>query len=346
MSAVAEAADDFQPAPIRIIGEAENRRVRALGALSYHNAYLDDCLRAILPNDLVLIGAPSGIGKTDLALAIAEANAAAGKRVHIFALEAERAELERRRKFSLLSERVHDARHPNASDLNYTDWLLFRCEEIVGPWNDWADDYILAKLGTLNTYYRGEKFNASLLKKQFERIAPHTDLIILDHFHYVDAEDHENENRAQSALAQLIRDLALVHGKPVIVVAHLRKRDPHAKQLCATLDDFHGSSNLVKNATQVIAIDRADALKPAKWFYSPTFLRVLKDRRAGATPLVAVVNFDRRLKKYGDSYSLGRLVKSGSEWEELDRGDEPHWAKRHVSTKAPPTAINQTDMED
>jgi hypothetical protein len=336
----------FAPMPVRLVGERDRRISRAASALSYHHPFLDDCLRAILPNDLILIGASTGVGKTDLMTMIAAANARAGKRVHYFALEAEEGELEMRTKFAMLSLAAYQHNHPERSALNYTDWLLGRCEHIVEPWNDWADDEMLRELGGMQTYYRGARFNATTLKKHVEAIADSTDLIALDHFHYVDTDGHDNENRAHGELAQLLRDLAIDHGKPVMVVAHLRKRDKKLREVCPDEDEFHGSSNLVKNATQIIALARASSIKPSKWYFAPTFMRVVKDRRAGATPLVGMINFDRRTRRYEDTYTLGMLTKGGSEWEELERGDEPHWAKRHVSTKAPVASANQTEMGD
>ena len=78
----------FSRSPDRLDGELEERLAEAERALKYHHAFLDDYLRAILPADLILIGAPTGLGKTDLALNIATTNALLGKRVHYFALAA------------------------------------------------------------------------------------------------------------------------------------------------------------------------------------------------------------------------------------------------------------------
>jgi replicative DNA helicase len=51
--------------------------------------YLDAALKGICPNDLILIGATSGAGKTELCAQIARINAKLGKRVNYIALEAE-----------------------------------------------------------------------------------------------------------------------------------------------------------------------------------------------------------------------------------------------------------------
>ncbi len=322
------AIDTFRAAPVRIAGELIERQELAERAMRYRIAFLDDVLRAILPHDLILLGAPSGAGKTDLAVSIASGNARAGRRVHYFALEAEPRELERRLKFSLLAEAVMAAGHPEASALNYSDWILARCEHVCGAFNAQVDQLILEKFSHLNTYYRGAKFDQSDLQREILGVAESTDLIVVDHLHYVDSDEDRDEHRALGDTVKTIRDVSLRIGKPVLLVAHLRKRDTRGKQLVASLDDFHGSSNVAKISTQAITIERAP-FEPSRWYLAPTFIAVSKDRRAGAPGLVALCNFDRRFRTYQPHYTLGRLTKGGTDWEPIGLADVPRWAKHH-----------------
>lgn len=317
----------FRSAPERLAGELEERLADNHRAMKYHNAILDDYLRALLPTDLVLLGAPTGIGKTDLALNITTTNAFLGKRVHYFALEAEPREIERRTKFAMLSAKAYEAKHEQRSQLNYADWRLGRCEHICNEFND-AVDKAFAVLGPLFTFYRGNKFNARDLEREILEVHESTDLIVVDHLHYIDS-DNENEARALGDTVKTIRDIALNVGKPVILVAHLRKKEQGSKRLVATIDDFHGSSNITKICTQAIVLDRCLVIEPSKWFLSPTFVSILKDRRSGPMPFAAVMNYDRRTKSYASSYTLGRLTKGGAEWEALSFNDIPEWAKHH-----------------
>jgi hypothetical protein len=330
--------ESFLPMPARLDGERDERIKNDERALKYHHAFLDDALRALLPNDLVLLGAPTGLGKTDLAMNIAATNAMLGRRVHYFALEAEPRELERRTKFAMISNLAHgrgdgQSGHPRASDLNYADWLLGRCEDIASHYNEQVDRVIRKMLSTLWTYYRGQIFGAQDLQKQILGIHKDTDLIVIDHLHYIDIESDEHETRAVGDVVKTIRDVSLRVGKPVILIAHLRKRELGSKRLLATLDDFHGSSNIVKICTQAITIERCHVVEPAAWYLAPTFMAVLKDRRAGAPPFVAVTNFDRRKKSYESKYTLGRLGKAGTEWTPLDQQDVPNWAVHHQLPK-------------
>lgn len=318
---------EFKSMPERLVGEREERLALAKRALRYGHTFLDDVLRGILPHDLVLIGAPTGFGKTELALSIAMGSARRGVPVHYFALEAEPSELERRTTFAALARAAYAARHPRAHDLNYTDWYLGNCEEIASEFADEVAGFVRATYGSLKTFYRGEKFDAEDLARAILFVHRDTSLVVVDHLHYVDNDDRD-EHRGLGDVMKVVRDVSLLIGKPIILVAHLRKRDPRLRQLIATVDDFHGSSNLTKIATQVIAIERAHDIEAPKWYLSPTYVSVLKNRRAGVPGLVAVCNFDGRTKSYEEIYSLGRA--RGQKWEPLKPAElAPTWAKHH-----------------
>lgn len=332
--------DGFQPMPDRMAGELDERLQLGSRALQYGMSFLDDYLLALLPHDLVLLGAPSGIGKTDLALGIAASNAARGNRTHYFALEAEPRELERRLKYALLARRVHDEKHPKRDDLNYRAWHLGRCEHVVGSLDEWADQQMREQYGNLHTFYRGRSFDARDLAKWIVEIHDHTTLIVVDHLHYVDAGEDEDENRALHDTVKIIRDITLRIGRPIILVAHLRKKDERAKKLIPGLDDFHGSSNITKIATQVITLERAHDVEAPKWWLSPTYIAITKDRLAGAPRQFALTNFNLLTKRYADSYSLGRA--KGSKFDPLTETDTPpSWATRHrpwIKIAAEPSA--------
>jgi replicative DNA helicase len=318
--------EEFVSMPARLVNERTDRAMRAGKILPYHIAFFDDALSGILPNDLVLLGAPSGMGKTDLAMSIAVRNAARRRKVHYFALEAEDCELERRTKYALLSSRLFEAKHPQRHRMNYTDWYLCKLEDICGPLNAAVDEEILANLATMKTYYREKDFTASTMTTKILEIHHDSSLIVVDHLHYIDSDD-DNEHRALGDTVKAVRDVSLRIGVPILLVAHLRKRDPRGKQLIASLDDFHGSSNVTKIATHVLAIERAN-IESDKWWLAPTFFSVLKDRRGGYQPLVAMTNYDKRTKGYENKYALGRI--SGGEWTPIDLHDRPDWA-RHYS---------------
>jgi hypothetical protein len=327
----------FDSFPNRLWGELEERQKLAARSLLYYNAFLDDILRGMLPHDLVLLGAPTGMGKTDLALNIAASNAEQGRRVAYFALEAEPRELERRTKYALLSRELFRTKHPQAGEVNYADWIRGECEGICGHLNQQIDNQIIERLSLLHTYYRGEKFDQHTLHDEVMKAAVWADFIVVDHLHYIDTDADQSETRGLSDVVKTVRDLSLRIGRPVLLVAHLRKRDQREKQLIAALDDFHGSSNITKICTQAITIEQARCIEPTKWYLAPTFMTVLKDRRAGATGYIALTQFDRRTRGYAGEYTLGRSIKGGQAWEQIRYIDKPRWARHHVEIPEMPT---------
>lgn len=328
----------FLPMPVRVAPEREQRLKAAERRLQYFMPFLDEQLHGIFPNDLILLGAPTGMGKTDFALNIAASNAARGKVVAYFALEAEPLELERRMKYRRLLGMAWADFHnlgivtPGLEECSFGRWMAGLCEDTLGQYDQRANQYLLEKHSKLRTLYRGREFTAENLTAAIRKVHEGVDLIVVDHLHYVDPGEGRDENAGLGDTTKAVRDIALEVGKPVLLVAHLRKRDGRAKQITATLDDFHGSSNITKIATQVITLDRAWSVKSPKWFYSPTFVSVLKDRRDGSNGITGVAYYDKRSQRYKQEYTAGRLEggPGGQTWTECELGNYPKWARSHV----------------
>jgi replicative DNA helicase len=318
----------FKSSADRIAGELEERIGYGQRALRFHVPFLDDLLRGVAPHDLILVGAPTGAGKTELIRNIAQANARNAKRVHLFALEAERTEIERRMKYSILAEHAFRAGRDLAG-LNYRDWYFGKCEDLVGDFNAAADRSLSTEYKHLFTYYRGAKFDMHEMARLFKAVQSTTDLIILDHLHYVDL-DGDNENTEYGKMLKLIRATALEMGKPVILVAHLKKRDLRSRSVVPEIEMFHGSSEITKVSTIAIMLAPARQIQTAgRWYEAHTFFHVPKDRMGGSSGFVAACPFDLRFKQYGSTYTLGRLNAAGDEWAEIDPNDRPRWATNH-----------------
>ena len=93
----------FASSSSNFIDERQHRQKNKL--LKFGVSFVDDSLLGILPDDLILVGAPSGVGKTQFCVNLALANVSVGKRVHFFALEAGKYEIERRLKWQILVDR-------------------------------------------------------------------------------------------------------------------------------------------------------------------------------------------------------------------------------------------------
>ena len=317
--------DNFATAPERLRGEAEERRALVARKISFGVPFLDDICRGILPHDLILLGAYPGAGKTQLAANIAQIAARAGKRVTFFALEAEPREIERRIKYRCL---VNAALADNATDnerLSYADWYHGDCDRVLAPYVDRVDAEVESEYATLTTYYKGKEFTANDLGRLLLVRREHADLVVVDHLHYIDYGEDEGEHRGVKRVVMTLRDSALSMGIPMLVIAHLRKRDRSRPQLMPTLEDFHGTSDIGKIATKAVLLARAADREDSRPHIASTYMRVSKDRIVGATPYTAIVGFDLRTAGYEPGYRLGRIANNA--WEPTPWGERPRWAK-------------------
>jgi len=315
----------FEDASSRVLGEEEERTADVERSLRFGIKFLDDVLRAILPKSIILLGAETGAGKTQTAVKIAMNVANKGHHVHYLALEAEHREIERRIKFGILGELDRAAVSPVR--MNYADWYLGKYDDIIKRrYRESLDRELASTLRNLKTYYRGRSFQASDIERLFQAIQTETSLIVLDHLHYVDIDDDENENRGYKKLMKTIRDVGLGIGKPILLVAHIKKKDYRSRDLVPSMDMFHGSSDIGKIATHAIMMAPARCVPSTEPHIAHTFVQVPKDRISGATGYTALLKYDRELGSFLPRYTLGRQV--GDEWKPLGELKErlPHWA--------------------
>lgn len=318
-------APSFDEFGERIREERTERLSLAKQILSFGVDFLDMALGGVFPRDLVLLGAKTGLGKTTLASIIAETNVERGKRVHYFALEAEEKEIERRIKFRVLSNLAFKrVQHPGR--INYLDWYAGKLEPITGAWEGEADRLLAQRYANLRTFYPRGDFGADDLVKAFLSIQDQTDLIILDHVHMVEYDD-VNENRGIKMIIKKLRDVALEVGKPVVVVAHLRKSERRSKYIVPDLDDFHGTSDLVKLVTKAIIIAPAHDQDTGVKHLWNTYIHPAKCRPEGSrTKYIGLVPFNVRSGRYESAFELGRAKNGGEEFDMMKQEDYPAWA--------------------
>lgn len=322
--------DDLKRSADRIKDEALKRSPQA--PMSFGIQYLDDCLKGIGKNDFVVLGAKTGLGKTEAAKICALANAAA-KRVHFFALEAEDGEIENRIKYSILTDLVYKTMREEFRGLhfNYTDWRYGEYNEIINKYDVEIDQIITDAFPGLHTYYQK---NSALTENNIEQtvlaLQGQTDLIIIDHLHYFDFDD-ENENRAMKSLVKKLKSLSATCDTPILMLAHLRKTDRRFRSASPDLDDFHGSSDITKIATKVIMMGPANI--PSQDMYRfPTFVSAVKNRMDNSrTRYTGLCSYDVRKNNYDKTYYLGRFSVDGQEFEHTSTDQTPYWAKSAIT---------------
>lgn len=320
------AVSKFKPSSERIAGERDGRLANGEQIATFGVPFLNQALGGITRTDLVLLGAKSGVGKTALASIIALANCAEGRRVHYFALEAEQREIERRMKFQIVSDLYYRERI-SPRPIRFQDWYNGQLDDELRMYEDEADERLDRIVANLHTYYRDDSFTSDDFREQFEAVVSQTDLVILDHFHYIDGDD-KDENKSAKRTIKQIRDCVLRAQRPVMVVAHVRKSDRRNETLLPTLEDFHGSGDLAKIATKAVMIAPAYDVPPPTPYLWPTYIMAAKNRTdMSVSRYVAMLNFNTRQNGYETKYALGRLSDGGRAFSELVPADMPSWAR-------------------
>jgi replicative DNA helicase len=320
----------FKPSSDRLKNERANREALVARNIPFGINFLDRMLRGILPDDLVLLGGFPGSGKTETASRIFQNAAQLGKRVHMFALEAGEGEIERRIKFREYAKLFYadPDRMPGVTP-RYLDWFYGDLDSVFARYDKAVSDK-LENLNNMFTYYRGSSFDLNHFAKIVPALAgmpEPTDLIIVDHIHYFDLPG-TNENRALSDTIKGIRDIAQINNVPVILVAHLRKKDKRSAALVPDLDDFHGTSDLGKVATKAILLAPGQMLSSTEF---ETYFSVRKFRMdGGSTRYIGAHTFDTRHNDYSRGFELGTLSPDGQQFVPVDQDvtREPKWLRK------------------
>ena len=247
--------------------------------------------------------------------------------VAFIALEAEENEIERRAKYQIISRIYYGSTARIAGRVfNYTDWHSGKFDDILLKYEPEVNEFQGEAYKTLKTFYRtSENYTVQDFEKQFLSIKAETDLVIVDHLHYFDFED-DNENRAMKSIVKKCRDLALSGGVPVILIAHMRKTDKRYSLPVPDLEDFHGSSDISKIATKAIIIAPAydvESDNPNEW---PTFFRAAKNRLDNArTRQIGLLKYSAETQNYLSGYLLGKFEEDGFAPIKL-LNQMPYWA--------------------
>lgn len=323
--------------------ELERRAKDPSKRVSFGVKFLDDCLRMIQPDDIILLGARSGAGKTQFCTNMALRNALQGRKIHMIALEESHNSIEARIRFQLLSQ-WYWANSPSdrpelPTRLNYLDWQanvygdrLEAAERAIRPY--------MADLRNLHTAYKQDHFGKEEMKAAILEVAVETDLIIIDHVHYFDFSG-DNENKELKEIISTARQCALAIKKPIVLVGHLRKTNPKTAEVCPGMEEFHGSSDLYKIATKVVTLAPKglvprDRIKDKFDVQAYTYCRAAKCRGDSyPTWHTGVLRYSITRNEYEEKYLVGKLKNQGTEFEELEPSEYPWWAERPTEGMVP-----------
>ena len=285
------------------------RENRIIG--KYGIKYLDNRLKGICLNDLVMLGARSGAGKSTIANMIALANVE--NKVALFSLENFKDDDFVKECFYRYVKRV---RRP----INIID---FMCG------NEALDLKILEEIEqevedaykNVYTVCRKDGYNIKNLEQDVEdAVNKGIQIIILDHIDYLDKINATTNDVVHiSEISKTIRKLQNKYRCAFICISHLRKSNNKNPIIIPNMDEFIGSSNKVKESTVVITFAPDD--KNNEEFLNnnkkSTFCCVRKSRRSGMDNRAARLYFDKITGRYLEEYEDLKVNYSGTEVENI-----------------------------
>jgi replicative DNA helicase len=228
-------------------------QARSTSGLLTHYADLDEMIGGLQKSNLAVIAAGTGVGKSSLALNIAENLLLNdGKAVAIFSLEMSRAELLQRLLCSV--GRVDSRKVRNGHTFKEDDKKIMRALERLAETKLRIDDNPNAGLGEMRAQARRMRQTVGAL-----------DLIVVDYLQLVPGGGKRYENRTQevSAITRGLKMLAKELDVPVIALSQLN-RDPgkrRAKDKRPQLSDLRESGSIEQDADLVAFIYREEIYK-------------------------------------------------------------------------------------
>lgn len=278
------------------------------GICRYHIKYLEEALMGIFPAELVVIGADTGVGKTQLANDIAFHNALSKKHVYLFSLEGDVFDVSKREWHKRTVKLIREAQD-HEIDLSFREFITNRDERLWKYREEAFKGLILDYKDYLHIYKRKKALDIETLSRQLAYAKDNADLIIIDHLHYFEFST-SNEHAEITEILKRIRELIAEYRIPVVLVSHLRKKTKD--RFLPDNEDFHGSSNIAKQADTCIILSKFDpsggatehADEQIKTAIYPTAMLITKSRHERAGAFVGVVDYDGIQRKYADDYTL------------------------------------------
>lgn len=325
--------DEFRDT--RFVEEIQLKNSQAV--IPFGIPFLDDVWRGILPSDLVVFTAKSGMGKTQTAMNISKEVILSGGRVAFFALEAFKKEIGARMIYTVAVDNYLKRKLPADPWASFGDWISgdFGLVSAMERHTNEARKFVSEKwAGRFFTYYIKDRFTIEDFEKRYPIISREVDLVVFDHLHYLSKSTGSlSHNDFLSDAIYRIKDLVNQYEKPVLMVVHVRKEDTTDRKPVPDAEDIHGSSDIFKNATKIICMGR-----PLAGGYDGTtntqtsYFKIAKDRFGNASDwMIAKMKFDRAQQIYLPGYDLVRVQKNASKvWEEtpIQRSFYPHWYGR------------------
>jgi len=301
---------------------------------------LDDALKCIMPNELVVIGADSGAGKSELGLHIALTNAKQNKTVALYFLEGGHIEAMARMKWRDVAKKYYDKYSSSGIEMDYSLWRTNQMKDLViqGIESEVYEEYQNELKNNLFIYPISEGFTladltSSLwsfhsLETAFAGIDPsgfNLDLIVIDHLQYFSLAEKETEIEAITNILKAVNHITSDYKIPVVLISHLVKKK--MDRGLPDQEDFYGTSNIPKISSTAIVISPDSKNENFSTNIYHSFFRIVKSRVGVRSSLAMRVEFDLKTRSYCDEYELYRVGKKGLIAKNpLSDDEKPNWA--------------------
>lgn len=294
-----------------IENEVKRLQVSIDDLYSYGLSFVDRDYIWILPHELVVIAADSGVGKTELSVNVAVKNIQEWKKVMFFALEWWDEDIHHRIVTTILRQKPWF----NFPAYRYNLDKSITSETMEAIYNDlwdlWENLYIY--------YYEDTLPWMNEILKIMDEMKDKVDMFIIDHLHYINHWDERDEYKAISTFMEAFKKVTKILRKPIILISHTRWHSNWVREE-PTEYDLHWSSNIVKQADSVILISRVldpdkyedldtDRYQPDR--YSFTRINFAKSRVLWFKRRYITV-YDMREKRYLEAETVKQIKKKDS----------------------------------
>lgn len=229
--------------------------------IEYPHKELNNAFRGIFPTSFVIIGADTGLGKSELLGSIVLSACEQGKRVVYFDFENDDGDFVMRQ----ISRMVSVMRNQYFS---VADLRLCNVEsDPVGDQIYKAAELLSGKIKTLKLFKNDRLPKVDDFVEQLE-LMDDVDLVCIDHLHYFDFETGENQAVQIGRVMRALRNLTKKR-IPIVMASHLKQR---SQNKAPSNYDLFGSSNIAKEAKSVILMSKEQ---------NQTLFQITKNRDGG-----------------------------------------------------------------
>lgn len=305
----------------------ERRSYDPKNTCGYGIKYLDDKLCGIHNNELVLVAADTGVGKSSITDDMAVHNAEKGKKVLLIRLEGDKNEFAHRLIWKKICGYYYaEQERPLIHNMRYTEYRLNKIRGIEA-YESRAVIEMQETLKLINIFnHKGEDtehdrmVTALTIKAYIEDMLSfrpsRPDIMIVDHLHYFDIMNPRNENHEITTIMKTLKWAAEYYSVPVVAVSHMRKRADRGIRYPG-VDELMGTSNLQKVAYTVITVAPVyDEYNHEKHVY-PTVIRIAKNRSGIRATTAGKIDYYGRTQSYSDEYIDGKITGDGRAFEDL-----------------------------